>query len=126
MARKSGTRIKTIEKLCLLWVTLFTFCVGLAIVLPAYPSGFNQNLILLLYIFLEILPLLLFSYTVSQPSLRSSFFNYLLSPVKLINVYTRLFKPQIILAPSFRKIVERNLCFVVHICCCLGFWSIFA
>ena len=73
MARRAGLRIKTLEKLGVLWVTIFTFCVGLALVLPTYPTWINQNLILLLYIFLEFLPLLIFCYTVSQPNLRSGF-----------------------------------------------------
>lgn len=105
MARKSGTRIKTIEKLCLLWVTLFTFCVGLAVVLPTYPSGINQNLILLFYIFLEFLPLLLFSYTVSQPSLSS----YLLLPWILVNICLILFSSILLLSLSISHPSKRNV-----------------
>ena len=70
MGRRVQARVKTLEKVSALWVIILTFCVGLAVVLPQYPAWMNSNLILLLYIFLELLPLLLFVFTVIQPTLR--------------------------------------------------------
>ena len=71
MARRGG-RVKTPEKLCLVWVVAVTFCVGLAVVVPQQLPLLSHNLGLLLFIFLEFLPLLLFLHTVSQPAARSS------------------------------------------------------
>lgn len=70
MARRGG-RVKTPEKLCLVWVVAVTFCVGLAVVVPQLPLP-GPSLGLLLFLFLEFLPLLLFLHTVSQPAARSS------------------------------------------------------
>ena len=71
MARRGG-RVKSPEKLCLVWVVAVTFCVGLAVVVPQQLPLLSHNLGLLLFIFLEFLPLLLFLHTVSQPAARSS------------------------------------------------------
>jgi len=113
MARRAGLRIKTLEKLGVLWVTIFTFCVGLALVLPTYPTWINQNLILLLYIFLEFLPLLIFCYTVSQPNLSS----YLLLPWILVNICLILFSSILVLSLSISHPSKRNvvLCLVTSV-----------
>ena len=72
MGRRIQARVKTLEKLSVVWVILITFAVGLAVVLPhhLYPSWINPDLILLLYIFLEFLPLLFYVFAVTQPTLR--------------------------------------------------------
>ena len=70
MARKSGPRVKAPEWLGILWATVFTFCVGLAVVLPQYPAWLKPDFIILLYLFLEFLPLVVFIFTVLQPSIR--------------------------------------------------------
>ena len=70
MARRGG-RVKSPEKLCLVWVVAVTFCVGLAVVVPQQLPLLSHNLGLLLFIFLEFLPLLLFIFTIIHPILRS-------------------------------------------------------
>ena len=70
MVRRAGPRMKTPELVGISWATIFTFCVGLAVVLPQYPAWLKPDFIILLYIFLEFLPLLVFIFTVLQPSLR--------------------------------------------------------
>ena len=72
MARKAPRRVKSLEKLSALWVLLLTFILGLvlALLVPHYSAWLPPALVGLLYLFLEFLPLLLFIFTITQPTLR--------------------------------------------------------
>jgi len=107
MGRRVQARVKTLEKVSALWVIILTFCVGLAVVLPQYPAWMNSNLILLLYIFLEFLPLLLFVFTVIQPTLSP----YLLLPWLCVNTCIILFSSILVLSLSIDTPTKRNVIF---------------
>jgi len=115
MGRKIQARVKSLEKLSVIWVILITFCVGLAVVLPhhLYPPWLNQDLVLLLYIFLEFLPLLFYVFTVTQPTLSP----YLLLPWILVNTCLVLFSSILTLSLSIPNPTKRNviLCLAVSV-----------
>jgi len=107
MARRSEPRIKAPEWLGILWATIFTFCVGLAVVLPEYPAWLKPDFVILLYIFFEFLPLLIFTFTVLQPSLSV----YLLLPWIILNTCLILFSSILVLSLSISHPTKKDVLF---------------
>jgi len=107
MARRSDPRIKAPEWLGILWATIFTFCVGLAVVLPEYPAWLKPDFIILLYIFFEFFPLLIFTFTVLQPSLSV----YLLLPWIILNTCLILFSSILVLSLSISHPTKKDVLF---------------
>jgi len=107
MARRSGPRLKAPEWLGILWATIFTFCVGLAVVLPEYPAWLKPDFIILLYIFFEFLPLLIFIFTILQTSLSV----YLLLPWIIVNTCLILFSSILVLSLSISHPTKKDVLF---------------
>lgn len=104
MAMKKITvkKVKPREKFVAFWVIFITLVIGIAIVIPNYPSWLNddqnkyRSVLLLLYLFLEFIPMLSFISAITLPILSP----LLLLPWIIVNICLLLFSSILILSLS--------------------------
>ena len=99
---KAAKKVKPREKFVACWVILITLVIGIAIVLPTYPAWLNddqnkyRSVLLLLYLFLEFIPMLSFISAITLPILSP----FLLLPWIIVNLCLLLFSSILILSLS--------------------------
>jgi len=119
MKKKPPKKVKPREKFVAIWVLLITLLIGLAIVLPNYPTWLmdEQNkfrsVLLLVYLFVEFIPMLCYISAISLPILSQM----LLLPWIIINLCLLLFSSilALSLSLSYPSITNVLICLFISL-----------